>query len=145
MGLIHLISAITSLISGTMVLALKKGTSIHKKIGYTYIVSMVISLTSSFMIYRLFGGFGVFHIASILSSITLVLGVIPAIRRKPHNGWRFQHLSFMYWSIIGLYAAFASEVLTRVPETPFFGMVGIASALVIITGAVFFKRIAKIW
>ena len=29
------------------------------------------------------------------------------------------HFTFMYFSVIGLYAAFASEILTRIPE-PFF-------------------------
>ena len=36
------------------------------------------------------------------------------------------HFSFMYWSVRGLYAAFAAEVLTRIPEANFFGMVGIS-------------------
>lgn len=40
------------------------------------------------------------------------------------------HFSFMYWSVMGLYMAFAAEVLTRVPKTPFFRMVGLATGTI---------------
>jgi hypothetical protein len=42
----------------------------------------------------------------------------------------------MYWSVIGLYAALAAEVLTRIPDTPFFGIVGIATGVITIIGAI---------
>jgi hypothetical protein len=51
----------------------------------------------------------------------------------------------MYWSVIGLYAAFVAEILTRVPETPFFGMVGLATFLVIGLGYVIWFRKKRIW
>mgnify|MGYP006270489875 CR=1 FL=1 len=34
----------------------------------------------------------------------------------------------MYWSVVGLYAAFAAEILTRIPDTPFLNMVGLAES-----------------
>ncbi len=130
-------------LSGTIVLVIRKGTRVHKQIGYLYAVSMAILNITAFMTYRLFGGFGIFHVAALLSALTLIGGMLPAIQRP--KGWIYRHLAFMYWSVIGLYAAFASEVLTRVPETPFFGMVGIATAIIMILGTIIYIKERKKW
>ncbi len=143
-GLIHLLTAILAMIFGTIVILRRKGTRIHKQLGYAYVISMLIMLVTSLMIYRLFGGFGIFHAFSIVALITLAGGIIPAMRRKSAN-WIAFHFSFMYWSIIGLYAAFVSEALTRIPETPFFGMLGVATFMVIGLGYGFWYRYKKIW
>ena len=137
-GLIHLISSLFALIFGAMILIMKKGTKRHKQIGYAYVISMAILLTTAFLIYRLFNGWGIFHYATIASLVTTALGMVPIWTKKPTNIWVFRHFTFMYWSVIGLYAAFASEVLTRIPETPFFGMVGLATGIIMILGGVFF-------
>ena len=105
---------------------------------------MLILNITAFMTYRLFGTLGIFHYAAILSLLTLVGGMVLAIRRTNKN-WIYQHFSLMYWSVIGLYPAFASEALTRIPETPFFGMVGIATALITLIGALFFIKCKKTW
>lgn len=144
-GLVHLIVSILALIFGTLVLMLEKGTKRHKQIGYAYFVSMLGVIGTAFMIYRLFGRFGVFHITALISLVTLSAGMIPAILRKPVNNWFRLHYGFMFWSVIGLYAAFAAETLVRVPQTPFFGMVGIATFIVILFGAIIFGIYKKKW
>ena len=144
-GLIHLIASILALIFGTLVLVLTKGTKIHKQIGYAYFVSMLGVVITAFMIYRLFGRFGIFHITAIISSISLLGGMIPVILRKPVNSWLRLHYSFMFWSVIGLYAAFVAETLVRIPQTPFFGMVGFASFGVTIIGGILFAIYKKKW
>lgn len=137
-GFIHLIAAIISLITGTAVLAFKKGTNLHIKIGYAYIASMLVVNITAFMIYRLFGGFGIFHYAALLSLATVIAGAVPAVWRIPENDWIDLHFSFMYWSVLGLYAAFASEILTRIPETPFLGMLGYATGGIMFLGGAYF-------
>jgi len=107
--------------------------------GYVYVISMAILIVTSFMIYRLFKVWGIFHYATVFSLIIILLGMIPIWTKKPANKWKYQHFNFMYWSVIGLYAAFSAEVLTRIPETPFFGMVGIATGIVTITGGIFLR------
>ncbi len=134
-GLIHLISSIVALITGTFVLVIRKGTLRHKRIGYVYVLSMILLLLTSFMIYRLFDGWGVFHYASIASFITIGLGMVPIWTKRPTIKWKNMHLSFMYWSVIGLYSAFAAEVFTRVPESSFFGMVGVSFIIIMSIGA----------
>ncbi len=138
-GLIHLMSSICALVTGSLVLIIKKGTKRHKQIGYVYILSMAILLVTAFMIYRLFKGWGIFHYATAFSLVVILLGMIPVWTKKPANKWKYQHFNFMYWSVIGLYAAFAAEVLTRIPKTPFFGMVGIATGIITIIGAIFLR------
>ena len=144
-GLIHLISSILSLVAGAIVLMMKKGTIPHKQMGYVYVVSMGVLLLTSFMIYRLFNGWGIFHYTTIASLLTISLGMIPIWTKKPTQSWKYMHFSFMYWSVIGLYSAFAAEVLTRIPQTPFFAMVGISFGIIMLAGGVFFGRNKVKW
>ena len=144
-GLVHLISSVVALLAGTLVLLVKKGTSLHKRVGYVYVVSMVLLLVTAFLIYRLFDGWGVFHYASVFSLITISLGMIPIWTKSPSDNWRFMHFSFMYWSVIGLYSAFAAEVLTRIPDSSFFGMVGLSFLVIMVVAAVFFSAKRAKW
>ena len=144
-GLIHLISSMTALVFGTWVLMIRKGTRFHRFLGYTYTFSMLLLNGTAFMIYDPFGGFGPFHFASIISLITLTMGFIPVLTRRPINRWLDNHLAWMYFSVIGLYAAFFSEIFSRIPETPFFGMVGISSVVVLAVGIFLFLRMRRVW
>jgi uncharacterized membrane protein len=80
-GLVHLISGIVALIFGGFVIVLKKGTMIHKRVGYVYVMSMLILIVSSFGIYRLFGKFGLFHVFSLISTFSLLAGMIPVLKK----------------------------------------------------------------
>ena len=144
-GLIHLIASILALIFGTWILVTEKGTSVHRKVGYLYAVSMGVLIVTAFLIYRLFGSFGLFHIAAAVSAVTLVAGMVPVITRRPRNNWLGYHFSFMFWSVLGLYAAFMAETLTRTPHTPFFQMVGIATGGVMLVGYIAFFFYKKKW
>ena len=137
-GLIHVIAAVIALLSGSLVLIMRKGTRRHKQVGYVYVAGMVVLIATALMIYRLFGGWGVFHYTTLVSLLTLGLGMIPILTKRPSKSWKYLHFSFMYWSVMGLYAAFAAEILTRVPQTPFFGMVGIATGGILLVGGIFF-------
>ncbi len=144
-GMIHLVTAMLALFAGSLVLIIKKGTKRHKQFGYAYVLFMVIMLITAFMIYRLFQTFGIFHYAASLSFLTLAGGMIPIWRKKPVLIWKYHHFSFMYWSVIGLYAAFAAEILTRTVDISFFGMVGLATAVITGLGALFFARKRADW
>ena len=142
-GAIHLTTALLATITGTMILSMRKGTRQHIRIGYIYVASMAVLNISAFLIYELFGHFGIFHWAAVFSSLTVLGGMIPLIKKPP--GWLHRHFAFMYWSVIGLYAAFASETLARVPETPFFGMIGLATGVVMLLGAIFYRKNREKW
>lgn len=144
-GLLHLIASIIALLAGTWVIAAQKGTEIHKKIGYVYAVSMTVLIITAFMIYRLFGGFGIFHVAAVISTIALLGGMIPAILRRPEKQWLGLHYNFMYWSVMGLYAAFVAEVLTRLPSVRGFTMVAVATLAVMGVANIFYLIYKKRW
>lgn len=152
-GLVHTLASLLSLLFGTWVLFTKKGDKKHKKLGYAYTLSMVVVLTTCFFMYNLFGGFGVFHVFAIVSSVTLVAGMIPVLRRKPKH-YISLHYNFMYWSVIGLYGAFLAEILTRIPPLIisnkeilpiFFSMVGVAVFIVMGFGYYFMFKKRKDW
>ncbi|MDB2473499.1 hypothetical protein N9W70_03510, partial [Schleiferiaceae bacterium] len=84
-GLIHLIASSLAMV-----------TKLHKKVGYVYVFSMVILLITAFMIFRLFNGWGVFHYTALLSTVTICLGMIPVLLRKPQGRWKYLHFTFMY-------------------------------------------------
>ena len=113
-GWIHFISSIFSLITGTWIVLTIKGTKLHKKIGYVYVVAMSIVIITSFMIYRLFNGFGIFHGFAILSTIALVGGMLPMLKKTKTRKDLEQHATVMGWSVVGLYCAFISEICTRI-------------------------------
>ncbi|MEO0555188.1 MAG: DUF2306 domain-containing protein [Bacteroidota bacterium] len=143
-GQIHFLASCIALITGTYVLLATKGSTLHKKVGYVYVASMIVLLVTAFMIFRLFGGFGIFHVAAIVSSVTLAAGMIPVIGRK-NNNWVMIHFAWMYWSVMGLYAAFASEMITRLLPAQFFSMVGLATGAIMTTAAIVWYRKKKVW
>lgn len=152
-GLIHFIGAILAMITGTMILVMKKGTRIHKRIGYVYVIGMTILLITAFMIYRLWSGWGLFHYAAVISSVTLLGGFLPIIFKFPKNNYIALHFSFMYWSVVGLYGAFFSEIMTRLPsilyEGPpdafFFQLLSLTIILVMVSGGIYFYKNKERW
>ncbi|MGJ3235593.1 DUF2306 domain-containing protein [Marivirga sp.] len=144
-GLIHFIAGVLALITGTLVLSMKKGTKLHIRIGYIYVISMLVLLISSFMIYRLFNGWGIFHYASIISAFSLLVGIIPAIFLRHKSFWLRLHFTGMFWSVIGLWAAFVAEMSVRVPESSFMWMVGVAFGVVMLIGVIIFSFYKPKW
>lgn len=144
-GLMHVITSVLALITGTWVLLSKKGTKMHIRLGYVYVLSMAILLVTAFSIYHLFGKWGIFHYMAILSTMTLIMGMLPVIQRPRTSLRIFYHFSWMYWSVFGLYAAFLSEMLTRLPQTPFFGMLFFATFGTMIIGGFIFGMKKEKW
>ncbi len=152
-GLIHLLFSILALIFGTLVLIFLKGTNKHKRIGYFYCISMLGVNITAFMIYRLYNKFGIFHWLAVISLLTLIAGMLPMIIKKPKS-YITLHFNFMYWSVIGLYAAFTAETLVRIPDvimesgipnSTFYKMTGLASGITMILGAFFSIKNRKKW
>lgn len=137
LGWFHTLCAVVALVSGAFVVGMRKGTANHVQIGYIYVGSMVALNVTALMIYRLFGGFGPFHIAAIFSLIGLIVAILPAILRRPRKTWLTQHYYGMSWSYVGLIAAAASEFITRVPATVFWwGVLGATAGVVVIGGTI---------
>ena len=134
LGIIHLASAVASLVAGAAVLVAKKGTTWHRRAGWAYALAMATVNVTALSIYDLFGGFGPFHIAALLSGVTVLAGMAAALRRRPRKTWIAHHAMWMTWSYIGLCAAAASEISTRYLMIPFGAAVALATFAVVFVG-----------
>jgi len=151
-GSFHLIVSLIAMLTGSMVLFMQKGTKRHRQIGYIYVIAMLLVNLSAFMIYRLFGGFGIFNFFAIISLLTLFSGMYPILTRKSEN-YLLTHFNYMYWSVVGLYCAFCAEVLTRLPPyfaiknswTLFSFLTGISIMIVVLTANVLMKKYKPVW
>lgn len=137
-GLAHLVTALLAVIVGGLVIYAKKGTLKHKWIGRAYVVLMLAVNVTAFLIYELFGGFGLFHWMAILSLLSLLVGYLPARTRSPD--WKVWHAYFMSGSYVGLVAALAAETLTRYISLPFFAGVAFVSIAVTAIGIFLMTR-----
>ncbi len=142
-GMIHVITSLIAMILGGAVLLSDKGTMRHKRIGYAYTISMIIILLTAMMIYRLSGSFGPFHVIAIIGFIYLGIGIIPMVLKV--NRWLNLHVYFMYWSVVGLYAAFVAELVVRIPDTPFWWMVGVGTLIVSLAGGMVYRNMRSTW
>ncbi|MGB3591596.1 MAG: DUF2306 domain-containing protein [Nonlabens sp.] len=151
-GWIHFIAAIIALIAGSMILGTRKGNARHRVTGRIYGAAMILVCITAFMIYRVHGKLGILHFFAFNSTITLLLGMLPLYTRWFKTPI-IHHLSWMYWSVIGLYCAFAAEVFTRLPYLLgiknsfgiFYALVGVSTGLVGFVGSRFFKKKKDVW
>jgi|AntRauTorcE11898_2_1112593.scaffolds.fasta_scaffold38644_2 uncharacterized membrane protein len=137
MNLFHTIVSIVAMISGGIIFFYTKGTSLHRKIGYTYVISMLLCLLTSFFIYDMFGGFGPFHILSIVSLVTISIGIFFPVWGRSVNGWQIHHYFWMSYSYVGLWMAFMSHFMHLFPTRwPNFIVAFVAWGLPYILGSV---------
>lgn len=139
LGPVHLALALGSMVAGAVVSFTAKGTPRHRFYGRLYGFGMVGVNVTALMIYDLFGYFGPFHWAAVFSLCGVVMGWVPARRRRPKH-WVEFHAWWMSGSYLGLWAAASAEVFSRVPNTPFWGGVIGGTALVAIIGSILMWR-----
>jgi uncharacterized membrane protein len=132
-GFAHALIGVTALILGLALLVRRKGTPVHRRIGLGYVLSMLLLNATALMIYDLYGRFGPFHVASVISLATVAAGFVPVYLRRPRAAWMELHATFMCWSYVGLVAAFISEIAVRVPGIGF-GPAVIATTLGVVAG-----------
>lgn len=145
-GLVHLIAGCLALTFGLGVLVMRKGTQLHRRVGYAYVASMVILILSSFGIYRLFGKFGIFHGLALVATFSLVAGMLPMFRKVREARDYETHFTRMYFSVVGLYMAFAAESFVRIRQLgSFWGIVAWASVIVFAVCIVIFIRTRPTW
>jgi uncharacterized membrane protein len=141
-GIVHTAFATLAILFGVVVLLLRKGGSRHRVLGWAYVISMAVMLSTAFMIYRLTGAFGPFHAAAVLALVPLVAGVLAA-RQRPRGRWLRRHYFAMTYSYVGLLAAAAAESTTRLRLLSFWWAVLLASLAVFALGALLITRNAR--
>jgi uncharacterized membrane protein len=129
LGSIHISTAMTALLFGAFVFPMTKGTRLHKALGYLYAAALLATNVTAFGLYHLTGHFGMFHVAAIVSFLTLIAALIPVITRRPRKSWLTLHYKYTSWSYVGLLAAALSEAAVRLPHAPFWPAVAFGSAI----------------
>jgi len=145
LGWFHFITSLIAMLTGTYVLFKPKGTKKHKQVGYVYVGSMILVCGAALGIYNISGEFGVFHILGIAGLLTLIAGMIPLLLKNIQKKYKVFHLWFMYYSVLGLYAAFVSELSIRIPGKPSYMLVGIATVVIFLIGSIFIFWKEKVW
>lgn len=142
LGWVHMVFGLVALLAGTAVILLRKGTRGHRTFGHLYLTTMIGLNVTGLAIYNLYGSFGPFHWMALGSLLTLIAGMVPVFTRRPKGRWLELHAVFINGSYVGLVAATAAEVTSRIPGTEaIFGLVvGGTSALVIGIGAALIHR-----
>jgi uncharacterized membrane protein len=153
LGALHLATAFVAIGTGAIILLTgPKGGRTHKRLGWVYLGSMLALNGSALLIYKLFGGFGPFHVAAIVSLLGIFAGGTLAVKAREarKRGDRVRraelvaaHFRAIAWSYIGLLAALVSETATRldiarpaaVPGRAFGIAVGVATMTVVAIGA----------
>jgi uncharacterized membrane protein len=111
----HTFFGFASLAFGLSVFLMRKGTSRHKLIGKCYVGVMLGLNLTAFGIYKVFGGFGLFHWLAVLSLATLIPAYLAVLFRTKIKTWLSYHYEFMAWSYIGLLAATSNEAFVHLP------------------------------
>jgi uncharacterized membrane protein len=140
-GLLHALFGLGALLLGLGVVLRRKGTAIHRRIGYAYVATMLLLNASALAIYDLYGGFGPFHVAALVSVATVGAALIPAITRRPKTGWLRLHAELMAWSYVGLVSAFFAEIAVRLPGVGVAAGAASATAIGVAGGAALIYRL----
>lgn len=109
----HLSTAIISLATGAVVLLAKKGTRLHKRMGYAFAIALFMTNLTAAGLYNLTGSFNFLHVFIVISMLSLAYGLWPVIRRKSGN-WYSQHVRGMTGASLGVWAAGLAELFIRV-------------------------------
>lgn len=143
LGWIHTIFGLAALLAGSAVVLLPKGTRWHRTLGHFYLTSMLSLNLTSLFIYDLFGGFGPFHWMAVASLATLAAGLVPVLTRRPKGRWLGLHAGIISGSYVGLLAAAAAEVTSRLPGggSGFSGAATAVTTVVVIGAGVYVIRL----
>lgn len=113
-GQAHLAFAIIALLAGAWVIWLRKGTRMHRFVGYTYLIAMLILNVTALSKYDLTGAPNMFHYFAIGSLLTITAAYIAIlVRSSRRTAAARAHGELMIWSYFGLVMALIAEVVTR--------------------------------
>lgn len=113
-GFFHSVFAVAAIAFGALVIAFRKGTGVHKLLGYGFFAAMVLMNVTALFTQSIYS-FGPFHWMAIASLTFVTCGIIAPMFFRANPAWIRVHYDFMLWSYVGLIAAMFSEIAVRVP------------------------------
>jgi len=113
-GGVHFYSSVIGLFTGAYILLAKKGTTLHKRMGYVFAVALVgVNLSALFIYDFNQGRASVFHYLIPVSLFFLIFGLWPMIVKKKAKNRLNHHIIGMNGASLGLWAAGATEYFVR--------------------------------
>ena len=99
---LHALAALALIPLTIAIFSLPRGSRLHKRLGWAWVLLMAAVAVSSFAIHeiRLWGGFSPIHLLSLFSLVSL-LGAILAIRRRNIRRHRAIMLGLVWGALIG--------------------------------------------
>ncbi|MFC4252782.1 DUF2306 domain-containing protein [Sinimarinibacterium flocculans] len=137
---IHVLFSVLAIAVGVVIFSIRRGTPVHRRLGYVYIGAMLALNGSALMLYARDGSFGPFHIAALLSLATLTAGAVPVMLRRPRGGWLPLHWELMSWSFVGLIAAAVAEAVFRIPGIAYWPSIITGTLAVFVGGGAWVYR-----
>ena len=113
LGWVHLVASFTALAAGILVLVRPKGTPVHKRRGWVYVLTLLVTNVTAFGIYRR-GVFFFPHWLAIATLIVTTVGILAAHFRIPPKAWLHLHLTCLLTSFYILVGGRVNEVFLRV-------------------------------
>ena len=89
-GFVHTLAASCALLVGLVIFSRPKASTLHRVLGYFYVVSMLIMLSTSLTLYHLTGRFNFLHFFTLMATPPLLLGLSFAMFRRPRSVRRFR-------------------------------------------------------
>ncbi len=116
LGWIHTLTCIIALPAGLAVLAMRKGTPRHRRLGKWYVVAMVVGSITSLGLYAPIAGiepgFNRFHWLALATLVALAIAYVGA-RRQQKALWAYLHPAGMVISYYMLIGALINEAFAR--------------------------------
>ncbi|MGH1356369.1 MAG: DUF2306 domain-containing protein [Thalassovita sp.] len=113
----HAVAALALIPLTITIFLIPRGSSLHKKLGWAWVLGMMIVATSSFWIseLRTWGAFGPIHLLSIYTIGALVFAII-SIRRRKVKSHRRAMLGLVYGALIGagLFTLLPGRIMNQV-------------------------------
>lgn len=138
----HTLFGVVALASGAVVLGRRKGDRLHRVSGWVYAVSMLLLCVGSFWIQDstpFYQGFGPFHVAALVSLVTLLWGLWSVrMSAAAPEARAAGHVRSMVWSYVGLVMATGSHAIQPVGG-------GIRDGLGLSSGVAFPLAVALCW
>ena len=145
LGGTHFALALACLAFGVIIFVNKKGTQLHRRLGIAYLVGMLTVNGTALLTHEEAIRMGPFHWLALLSLSTLAAGTVHLVLKRPEGAWVDFHAYYFCWSYVGLLAAGASQMLTKVDSLPRSFQVLIPSLLICgIGGFIIHTRIPRI-
>ncbi|MCC3295597.1 hypothetical protein LJ756_13310 [Arthrobacter sp. zg-Y411] len=108
-----------ALLAGASVLVLRKGTALHRRLGWLYAASASVMAFSSFGIYEIRDGPSLFHAISVVVLVLVGFAVYQPLRRPRSSTWMSRHLVLMQTSYLMLVVTGIAQFFDQLPfESP---------------------------